>query len=201
MPAEHRPSGLPADLMRRVREKLRIWTGMGLNEAKARFCKIAALLIGRQISIQDARYRMIRFSLGFRIYGIVGPSFCGLVGLAAMQTGGLENSMKQPRKDELAHLAQVALSIVREEYDAAQRDHSPDDLARKAAAARIGALRYGNGDYFWINDLGPSMIMHPVKPELNGQDLSETKDPSGKRLFVEFAETVRKQGSGTVEYQ
>jgi methyl-accepting chemotaxis protein len=45
------------------------------------------------------------------------------------------------------------------------------------------------------------MIMHPLKPELNGQDLSDTKDPTGKRLFVEFAETVKRQGSGVVDYQ
>ncbi len=143
----------------------------------------------------------MRFSLGFRIYSIVGLSFCGLIGLAAMQAGNLDSSLKQQRKDELAHLAQLALGIAREEYDAAQRDHSPDELARKAAAARIGKLRYGNGDYFWINDLGPRMVMDPVTPELNGQDLSDTKDPNGKRLFVEFADTVRRQGSGIVEYQ
>jgi len=41
--------------------------------------------------------------------------------------------------------------------------------------------------------------MHPYKPQLNGQDLSENKDPSGKKLFVEFVKTCRENGEGFVE--
>ena len=44
------------------------------------------------------------------------------------------------------------------------------------------------------------MIMHPAKPELNGQDLSNSKDPTGKRLFVEFVDVVKRKGSGYVDY-
>ncbi|MBK0538793.1 cache domain-containing protein, partial [Klebsiella pneumoniae] len=43
--------------------------------------------------------------------------------------------------------------------------------------------------------------MHPIKPELDGTDLREIKDPTGKRLFVEFAETVKRQREGFVDYQ
>jgi methyl-accepting chemotaxis protein len=143
----------------------------------------------------------MRFSIGFRIYSIIGLSFCGLIGLAAMQASNLADSLKKQRQDELSHLTQIALVIAREEYDAAVRDHSADGLAQKNAAARIAKLRYGNGDYFWINDLGPRMIMHPAKPELDGQDLTDIKDPNGKRLFVEFADVVKSKGSGFVEYQ
>lgn len=142
-----------------------------------------------------------RFSVGLRIYSIIGLSFCGLIGLAVMQANNLANSLKEQRELELGHLTQIALGIAKEEYDASGRDHASDDLARKRAADRISKLRYGNGDYFWINDLGPRMIMHPIKPELNGQDLTGNKDPSGKQLFVEFVNVVKKQGSGTVDYQ
>ena len=143
----------------------------------------------------------LRFSIGHRLYVIVGLAFCGLVGLAAMQANNLALSLRQQRQEELRHLAEVALSIAREEQAAAARDHTPEDAARVKAANRIGGLRYGNGEYFWINDLKPVMVMHPIKPELNGKDLSEMKDPNGKRLFVEFAETVKSHGAGFVEYQ
>ena len=143
----------------------------------------------------------LRFSIKLRIYSILGLSFCGLIGLAAMQVNNLDGSLRDQRQSELSHLAETALSIARDEYDSSQRDHTPAELAQKRAAERIGKLRYGNGDYFWINDLAPRMIMHPVKPELNGQDLANMKDPNGKRLFVEFAETVKRQGSGVVDYQ
>lgn len=145
--------------------------------------------------------RLFRFSLSFRIYGIIGLSFCGLIGLSFMQTSNLGASLKEQRQSELRHLADIALGIAKEEYERAVRDHSSDDLARKAAAGRISQLRYGNGDYVWINDVEPRMIMHPAKPELNGQDLDGIKDPTGKRLFIEFGEIVKNTGSGFVDYE
>ena len=63
-------------------------------------------------------------------------------------------------------------------------------------------MRYGpeNKDYFWINDLHPRMVMHPYKPEMDGQDLNENKDPNGKKLFVEFAKVAKESGEGFVDY-
>ena len=118
-----------------------------------------------------------------------------------MQIENLASSLREQRQGELRHLAEVALSIAREEQTAAARSGAADEAARRQAAARIGALRYGNGEYFWINDLKPLMVMHPIKPELNGKDLSDIKDPAGKRLFVEFVDTVKARGSGFVSYQ
>ncbi|MGJ4915656.1 cache domain-containing protein [Bradyrhizobium oligotrophicum] len=141
-----------------------------------------------------------RFSLALRIYAIIGLSFCGLVGLAATQSQNLETALKDQRQSELSHLAQTAVSIAREEYDAIARDKVAPEVAQKKAAERIGKLRYGSGDYFWINDMGPKMVMHPIKPELNGQNLADNKDPTGKRLFVEMVDVVKRQGAGVVDY-
>jgi methyl-accepting chemotaxis protein len=73
---------------------------------------------------------------------------------------------------------------------------------QKKAAELIKSLKYGpdNKDYFWINDMHPRMVMHPYKPELNGKDLSENKDPNGKRLFVEFVNVCREKDQGFVDY-
>jgi methyl-accepting chemotaxis protein len=143
----------------------------------------------------------MRLSLSFRIYTIIGLSFCGLVGLSYFQNENLAQSLREQRQDELKHLVQSAVSIAREEYEAADRQKASPEAAQARAAERIGKLRYGNGDYFWINDLTPRMVMHPLKPELNGKDLTDNKDPTGKRLFVEFAEVVKRAGSGVVAYQ
>jgi methyl-accepting chemotaxis protein len=73
--------------------------------------------------------------------------------------------------------------------------------AQRQALAAIKKLRYdGKNGYFWINDMQPKMIMHPIKPELDGQDLSKSADPSGKLLFMEFVAACRQQGGGFVNY-
>ncbi|MCP4691180.1 MAG: hypothetical protein GY859_24245, partial [Desulfobacterales bacterium] len=73
---------------------------------------------------------------------------------------------------------------------------------RQKAMALIKALRYGpeNKDYFWINDMHPTMVMHPYKPQLDGKDLSGVKDPNGKKLFVEMVKACGENGEGFVDY-
>ena len=42
--------------------------------------------------------------------------------------------------------------------------------------------------------------MHPIKPKLDGKDLSGVKDPNGKHLFMEFVKAVKTGGAGFVDY-
>jgi methyl-accepting chemotaxis protein len=142
----------------------------------------------------------MRFSIGFRIYSIIGLSFCGLIGLAMLQINTLATSLKAQRQIELSHLGQLAVDVAQEEYDAAKRDNTSDETAKARAAARIAKMRYGNGDYFWINNLS-QMIMHPIKPELMGQDVKGIKDPTGKAVFFDAAELVQQKGEGFIDYQ
>ncbi|MTZ15382.1 HAMP domain-containing protein [Pseudomonas sp. JL972] len=72
--------------------------------------------------------------------------------------------------------------------------------AQQAAIKQIRALRYDGQDYFWINDLGPVMVMHPMQPKLEGQNLSQVKDPTGKALFNEMVAVARRDGAGAVDY-
>ena len=75
--------------------------------------------------------------------------------------------------------------------------------AQEKAIREIRSIRYGleGKDYFWINDLTPVMVMHPYRTDLEGRDVSDFTDPTGKRLFREMVETIRSQGAGYVFYQ
>ena len=73
--------------------------------------------------------------------------------------------------------------------------------AQKQAMEVIRGLRYGKNEYFWINDMTPTMVMHPTNPKLEGQNLSGLKDPDGKFLFNDMVAIARKQGSGQVDYR
>ena len=75
--------------------------------------------------------------------------------------------------------------------------------AQQAAKAAIKAMKFGERalDYYWINDFHPRMIMHPFRPDLEGQDLSAFRDPDGLNLFVEFVKVARAEGKGYVPYK
>jgi signal-transduction protein with cAMP-binding, CBS, and nucleotidyltransferase domain/predicted metal-dependent phosphoesterase TrpH/PAS domain-containing protein len=74
--------------------------------------------------------------------------------------------------------------------------------AQQLAIERIADLRYGRDgkDYFWLQDMQPRIVMHPYRPDLNGQDVSDFSDPRGAHIFVAFADLVRRQGDGYVDY-
>jgi methyl-accepting chemotaxis protein len=76
-----------------------------------------------------------------------------------------------------------------------------EDEAKAQALVALSKLRYAGNEYFWVNDLKPAMLMHPIKPELNGKDLTEMKDPNGVQIFVEFAKTAQTtEAEGFVGY-
>ncbi|MCW8838241.1 MAG: methyl-accepting chemotaxis protein [Thiovulaceae bacterium] len=78
--------------------------------------------------------------------------------------------------------------------------HANIEQAKEEALKIVENIRFGEGGYFWINDTSPKMIMHPIKPQLNGSDLSNVKDPNGVKLFVEMAKIANTKGSGIVKY-
>jgi len=131
-----------------------------------------------------------------------------LVGLimACMSAGGVmllvmkKEAVESEKKLSTKHVVEVASGIAAY-YEALARTGSmTNQEAQTQAIAAIKSMRYEGKEYFWINDMHPNMVMHPTNPKLDGQDLTDNKDPNGKRLFVEFVDTVKKNGSGYVSY-
>lgn len=98
------------------------------------------------------------------------------------------------------HLVESAWSVMDHYAKQADSDKISTLEAQQRAKEVIRNLRYEKGDYFWINDMQPKMIMHPYKPELEGKDLSGLKDPKGKNLFLEMVAVCKQQTQGFVDY-
>jgi len=100
-------------------------------------------------------------------------------------------------KDKLKNIVDIT-------YNAIKSIDSRSDLTanqkKQSALNIIKDMRYNDNDYIWINDMHPTMVMHPIKPDLNGKDLSDFKDPNGKHLFNEFVKVCREKGEGFVDY-
>jgi len=126
-----------------------------------------------------------------------------VLGIAVMTAWFLVSERQlilQERQTGVRQVVEAAHGIATHFHDLSTQGAMPDDEARKRAAAAIGALRYSGNEYIWINDMHPRMVMHPIRPELNEQDLTANKDPNGKQLFVEFVRTVQASGAGFVPY-
>ncbi len=112
----------------------------------------------------------------------------------------MRDRIYKDRMRNLKAVTEVAFSLMTEYEARIKTGELSLEEAQKRAALRVKSLRYSEKEYFWINDLHPKMIMHPYKPELDGKDLSDNKDPNGKKLLVEFVEVCRSKGDGFVEY-
>jgi methyl-accepting chemotaxis protein len=100
----------------------------------------------------------------------------------------------------LRSVDEAALSIADSYFREAREGSLTQAAAQQAALRAIGAIRYLGTNYVWVNDLQARMVMHPIKPELNGTDSSRITDPRGAHPFAAAAQMAREHGSGVVSY-
>jgi methyl-accepting chemotaxis protein len=122
------------------------------------------------------------------------------VGLATWTGFTFYNSIIEQRLATTRNFVQQSVAIAQKYEDTAKAGQISESDAQLKAQAEIKALRYDGQEYVWINDMQPRMVMHPIKPELVGKDLSEFKDAAGTKLFVAMTELVAKKGSGFYDY-
>lgn len=113
----------------------------------------------------------------------------------------IEKSYFEHREERTKATVETVFNILDIFREKVTKQEMTEDAAKAEAAREISKLRYGGEEYFWIHTADLKMVMHPVKPELNGQDLTDKTDPDGKKIFVEMTEIAKKNGSGVVDYK
>ena len=71
-----------------------------------------------------------------------------------------------------------------------------------AGLAEVSQIRFGDGNYVFVNDLNGKTLMH-IKSHLIGKVLIGLKDDTGKRFFADFtkvAKSEQKTRNGKVYY-
>ncbi|CAK0767969.1 Methyl-accepting chemotaxis protein Amb2333 [uncultured Gammaproteobacteria bacterium] len=138
--------------------------------------------------------------IGGRTLLIVIAAIIGMVAVAGVSLETLHENLLEDRRDKTEQLVKAAHTLVGHFEVLARSGAMTTADAQNAAMAAVGALRYGDNDYFWINDMSPTMLMHPINKALVGKSMALFKDKSGKLLFMEFVSTVKAQGAGFVPY-
>ena len=104
------------------------------------------------------------------------------------------------RQQATRHTVEVAHGVLTWAHSLETSGKMDRAAAQAMAKSAIAALRYEGDEYFWINDMTPNVVMHPIKPALDGTNVSGLKDPNGMALFVAFANKVRQDKEGFVPY-
>ena len=124
----------------------------------------------------------------------------GLSVLIGATLSRLHSSLLELKTQNTRLLVDVAISTLDHYYQQQKSGALSQEQAQTQAKAAIAGLRYDGNNYFWIQDEQPRMIMHPTNPSLDNSDISDFEDPTGKKLFVEIADLVKRDGKGKVSY-
>lgn len=144
---------------------------------------------------------LLRISISKRLWlilVIVVSVFVGFGVLIAKQT---YSGLVEAKEVKTQHLVESTHGLLEHFYQLEQNGQLSREQAQAQALAAVSKIRYGRNDYFWINDLQPVMLMHPMNPALDGQNLSGFKDPDGNPIFNEFARIAKNQGAGFYNYR
>ncbi|GAB3192837.1 methyl-accepting chemotaxis protein [Hydrogenophaga aquatica] len=145
-------------------------------------------------------FRLDSITIARRLTLLIACALLGLLVLVAFFLVSERSMIMEERQLGVRQTVETAHGIVVHFHAQAGKGQMSEDEAKQRAMDALRGLRYSGSEYFWINDMQPRMVMHPVRPELEGKDLSQNKDPTGKFLFVEFVNTVKAGGAGYVNY-
>ena len=106
----------------------------------------------------------------------------------------------EERKVALRFATDVGMSTVKEYAELASSGVMTVAEAQQQALKRLKSMRYGKDGYYTVVDSAPKMLMHPVKAELIGKDLSDFKDTNGTYLYRDVAAIAKGSGEGWIEY-
>jgi methyl-accepting chemotaxis protein len=143
---------------------------------------------------------MLFSRISFKFALIMVLALVGMIAMAPIALFAMRSQMLADRKAKTQQMIDVGYSILANYHRLESAGQLTREQAQAAAIAEIKSLRYDKVEYFWINDMLPRMIMHPIKPELDGKDLSTMKDPNGNYLFNGFVDVVKRQGAGFYGY-
>ncbi|WP_273146884.1 methyl-accepting chemotaxis protein [Oceanicaulis alexandrii] len=108
--------------------------------------------------------------------------------------------MLQEVDQGLSEIVEIATSTISSYHARVEAGEMTQEAAQAAAMRALSDMRFEGDNYFFVIDFDHQMIMHAVRPQLNGQSVYNTQDPNGLFLFREMTQVARAEGQGFVDY-
>jgi methyl-accepting chemotaxis protein len=135
-----------------------------------------------------------------RLGALVLSAILGIIVLGLIVLNHEKQTLLSMHQANVKNAVELANTLV-EHYQKQMSEGKMNEAdAKQAALNAVKNLRFGDSGYLWINDTQPRMIMHPILPNLIGQDLSDKKDSKGKLLYVEMRDIAKSKGDGFLSF-
>jgi len=142
-----------------------------------------------------------KFTIQQRLAMLVALIIIGLTALDVMNLSEEYSSLMEHKKYTTKELVDSSYTIIEHHYALFQKGELTEAQAKEQSLSIIANIRYDKNNYFWVNDFTPTMVMHPIKPALNGKNVAGVKDPDGTALFIDMVNITKAKGEGYVDYK
>jgi methyl-accepting chemotaxis protein len=143
---------------------------------------------------------MKRFSLNAKLWSALAMTWIGLLAFGGWATSELRSAMIADRKIAIQNVVETAYGIVDDYAKLVDKGNLTLNEAQHQAMARLSTMRYGTNGFMVITTSKPVVLMHATVADLRDKDVSDFKDSTGKRLFVEMVKVAQNEGQGYVDY-
>ncbi len=138
-------------------------------------------------------------SISLKIGALVGTLVVALVVSIVVALLAVRSVLLEDKKALVREVVSVSLSIA-EEYDRqVKQGLLTEEEAQAVVKASFRALRFEDDEYLFAYDDRGINIVHGMRPELEGKDLSGVKDPDGVLVIAGLLNAVR--GDGYFRYK
>ncbi|NYZ15231.1 HAMP domain-containing protein [Azospirillum sp. RWY-5-1] len=139
-------------------------------------------------------------SIGRKLAILVGLAVLGTVAVILFAAADTAATIERERRDRVRTLVETAMSLVRTQHALAESGRIGVEQAKRAAMEEVGRLRFDGDNYFWINGLDATMLMHPMQPALVGRKLDGVRDAAGAAIFKDMIAIAERDGQGFYRY-
>jgi signal transduction histidine kinase len=135
-------------------------------------------------------------SLAFRLALLSGLGLLLLAVIASLTLGRL---LLEQKHELTRSEVETAISIISNYDKRSKRGEFSQDVAQERAKTTLRAMRFSGNEYFFVMNEGATLLVHGVRPEIEGSDFSQVVDPTGYN-YPQAMVAAAKAGGGHTHY-
>jgi methyl-accepting chemotaxis protein len=137
--------------------------------------------------------------IGSRLMIVVASMVVGMAAISAVGLSNLHKNLILDRQAKTKNVVETALGIVNGYARQVDKGDLTEKEAQERALATISQMKYGDGDYLWVNDSKGVFLAHPDSSKV-GPSYYDAKDSDGVAYMRAFID-VANNGGGFVNYR
>jgi methyl-accepting chemotaxis protein len=142
----------------------------------------------------------MNLTLSARLYLMLGGAILGLIILGGYSAISLRSHIMGERKLSIQAVVDTGLGVIQEQYDLYKAGKVTEQEAQRLAKDNLRKSRFNSTDYLFIYTMDATQIMHGSKPEREGKNFIDAKDPNGKDYNKQWVDLLKKEGSAFMDY-